>query len=195
MTRYPSPVSLFVLLLALIGMSQDLSAQREWPATWIQVATGLAGGTGAWGEQADGRVALSGMVAVAYRPSLQLSLGYARYGFDCTGGPGCGLNSESWTVTSLRGQVEYRFGDLNGMRPWIRGGLANNKIQFDSPIADDPDRSFGFVAGAGFEISVGGASSVLIGGRGERFSSQLPNGDDIDVGLWVADFAFRFRVY
>jgi len=196
MTRLPHAVAALVLFLVLASGVSKASAQGSWPATFIQVATGFSGPTGEWSDQAEGGIGLSAMVAVAYRPSLQLSLEYARYGFDCPGGSACDFGAQNWTATSVRGQAEYRFADLNGMRPWVRAGISNNRIYFDSTPQFESHRAFGFVGGAGFEVGVGNSTSVLIGGRGERFNSTLPSdGGDVTVAFWAADFAFRFRVH
>jgi opacity protein-like surface antigen len=160
----------------------------------VQVGAGFSGPVSDWSDEASGALAWTAMVGVAYRPSLQLSLEYARMGFGCTGVIQCDASFEKWKAQSVRAQLEYRFPIYNGVVPWVRGGVSTNFVDFKSRPSVEAGTSVGFLAGGGFEIPLSNAGSVVLGGRGERFGVDLPRGGDAHATFWVVEFAFRLRV-
>ena len=182
-------------LLALLAIPTQASAQRSFPPTWIEVGWGFSGTLGDWADQARNGTVWTGSVAVAYRPNLPLSLGYARHQFECERGPTCTLESDEWKVNSFRSQIEYQFRTLSGLTPYVRAGVSLNKLSFQSTTDFNGSYGIGFLGAAGFEVAMSEASSVALGARGEHFASDFSTQTSGNVQSWVVEFAFKYRVY
>lgn len=168
MKRHLLVASAFLLLTAF--PRTHLVAQHIIPF----IGGGLAAGTGDLGEDTgNGWFVVGGVdipiAAVDPGFAVGVTASYSRIPYE-------GGFSEATQVTAISGELSYLIGDpANLLRPYLRAGGGLQVHRYDpGSIAANPvtDTRAGFTAGAGVNISTGGADVVL----GSRFTTGSGGG-------------------